>query len=546
MKKVISTILAVVLTIAMVVPTAAAASTGTATGTELELIPIRPFFENEIGAIVEWVDEDRAIVIFVEGGTVVMFADDTHAYTNDVPLTLEFGVIMIQNHAFMTMDDLFLLLTAFIDTNVITLELTEEARDIALQDFDYLVNFTLANSAWDNVIYRSLGIDFDAHVAAHRAAIENMVPITVPNLSSHFPIRDCDDPLSIAANYLISLLAFSFDPPFQGIGHLGVRDITMYQLILAITQRGYHSAYATDYSRTQIRTAFGAYVDPRAIWFYGEYEFEMDIDGGGWPEVPGNIVTEVLVPGEVAYLQIRSFLACHTYDSLTIRPFIQEVQEFDHLIIDIRGNLGGAMDHFAQSIFIPLATGATAISSYQFFAGGAGAVSLMDAYLQLFLSLGLDEDVFYAGIHPISDVVRDRELVYFNAYDYERLSYVLITREFFDPDDIPAEMRVPFEGKIWLLVDENSVSASVGAAMLSISSGFATVVGTNTSGVTASYHMYIALPNTGIIWRVDIGSFTDDYGRSIEEHGVTPQIMNLPGMDALETVLAIIAQGEEE
>jgi len=40
---------------------------------------------------------------------------------------------------------------------------------------------------------------------------------------------------------------------------------------------------------------------------------------------------------------------------------------------------------------------------------------------------------------------------------------------------------------------------------------------------------------------VDIGSFTDDYGRSIEEHGVAPDIRNFPGMDALETVLAIIA-----
>jgi len=563
MRKAKSAVVALVLALIMAVPAAAIAqpAVDVADSTqslaiaatqqspeEMGLIPIRQFFVEELGAEVEWIPQYRAILINFEGGTIVLFVDEAIAYTNDVPLILGDGVIMVQNRAFLTMDDLILLSDAFDATHspfeMITLELPPEARDIALADFDYLVSFTLANSVWDNVIYRRLGVDFEAHVAVHRESIENMVPITVPHIPQHIPIRDCDEPLSVAANYLVSLLAFSFEGPFQGIGHLGIRELTMYRALLTITQRGYHSEHATEYARAQARTAFGAYISPQAIWFYGEYEFDLDGTEGGWPEIPGNIVTEILVTDQVAYLQIQSFLGCREFDNLTTVPFLHEIQDFDHLILDIRGNMGGAMDYFASAFFIPLAREAAPISSYQFFTGGEGATALMDAYLQLFLSLGIDEAAFYAAIHPVSDVVSQRELALINPNDYERLSYVLVTREFFDPANLPAEMRIPFEGKIWLLVDEMSMSASVGAAMLSISSGFATVVGDNTSGIMAAYHMYIALPNTGIIWRVDIGMFTDDYGRSIEELGLAPHIRNLPGMDALETVLELIAQGE--
>jgi len=539
-KKIFAALLMVII---LAIPNALWASAASPTPEELGLIPVRQFF-TDLGGEVEWLPETRAIFIAIDGGTVVLFAGETRAYTNDVPLTLETGVIIMQNTAFLTLEDLMLLLEAFIDSlpglEMITLELTEEARDIALEDFDYLVNFTLANSAWDNIAYRRLGIDFDAHVAAHRHMIENMVPITVPYLPMHFPVRDCDEPLSVAANYLIHLLNWHFAAPLGGVGHLGVRDITMYRILLAVTQRGYHSEFATEYTRAQIRTAFGAYVDPRAIWFYGEYEFDLDGDEGGFPEIPGNIVTDILVPDEVAYLRINSFMGCRMFDSLTIFPFLQEVQDFDHLILDLRGNTGGDASYFWTAIVMPLAREAGFTSSYQFFAGGEGAVNLMDVYLQLFRSFGLDEEIFYAAIYPISDVVNERGLVHFNPEQYERLSYVFVVREYFDPNWLPDEIRVPFEGEIWLLVDEMSMSASVEAAQLAISSGFATVVGENTSGITGPFHTYIVLPNTGIIWRVDIGSFTDNYGRSIEVYGVTPQIRNFAGMDALETVLAVI------
>jgi len=91
-------------------------------------------------------------------------------------------------------------------------------------------------------------------------------------------------------------------------------------------------------------------------------------------------------------------------------------------------------------------------------------------------------------------------------------------------------------------VDGQSASASVLATGMSLSSGFATVVGENTTGVKGVPMIYTPLPNTGILWRTDVAHVVDASGRSLEIYGLAPDIHNFDGMDALETVLALIAE----
>ena len=107
----------------------------------------------------------------------------------------------------------------------------------------------------------------------------------------------------------------------------------------------------------------------------------------------------------------------------------------------------------------------------------------------------------------------------------------------------PSANRWDFDGKVWILTDASSVSGAEIAAALAKESGVATVVGTRTAGVFGGYTAaFVGLPNTGIIVRYDYGYTTDMQGRSLEEFGVTPNIFNRPGMNALETVLALIAE----
>jgi hypothetical protein len=140
------------------------------------------------------------------------------------------------------------------------------------------------------------------------------------------------------------------------------------------------------------------------------------------------------------------------------------------------------------------------------------------------------------GIFPAAEFVESQNMTEFNPDDLALLDYAIV----WEARYAPAPNAIPFNGEIWLLVDGLSASASVMAAKIAVNTGFATVVGEPTSVITGVAHTFAALPNTGILFRIDLGYTTDQYGRSIEEFGIIPQIPNAPGMDALETVLSII------
>jgi C-terminal processing protease CtpA/Prc len=138
---------------------------------------------------------------------------------------------------------------------------------------------------------------------------------------------------------------------------------------------------------------------------------------------------------------------------------------------------------------------------------------------------------------PVSDVLP--QLTHANTDDFARLSYGL-KREI---TVNPSANRWAFDGKIWLLIDGLSFSASEISAALAKESGFATLVGASTGGIFGGYTAaFIGLPNTGVIIRYDYGYVTDLQGRSLEEFGVSPHVFNRPGMDALQTVLALISE----
>ncbi|MCL2198532.1 MAG: S41 family peptidase [Defluviitaleaceae bacterium] len=517
------------------------------TPAEEGLIPVRAFFEQQ-GGEVAWDADERVITIFIDGGYVFISPDSLNALSNNTPVVLEDGITLHQNRAYMQQSDLIALQLGFFGTEIVTFHLTEEARDLALYDFDFMVNVTLENSVWDNIIYRRLGIDFDAYVAQFRELIETMTPIEAMYLPEHLPIRGGDDPRDMAADYLSHLLFQQFIAPFGGIGHLAPRELMMYRILLSAFSIAYVDENDPAAGSAFLRNLIETYSHPMAVWFYGEYEVDFDAEPlDAFPIVPGNIVTEIITPGEVAYLGIRSFLSNKEYDDAIIFPFLQEIEDFDHLIIDIRGNIGGISSYFVAMIYARLLQEATASISFQFFASGSEAVRTANN-LKAVLADVVDESMYSEvtrfEIIPSVDFVYEMGMTYFNSDDLARLSYVFIMEETVFPEFISAEDRVNFDGKIWLLVDRMSMSASAEAAILSMMTGFATVVGENTSGVMGAFHTYILLPNTGIIWRLDIGHFTDAYGRSLEEFGVTPQIRNREGMDALETVLAIISDEE--
>jgi hypothetical protein len=332
------------------------------------------------------------------------------------------------------------------------------------------------------------------------------------------------------------LIFFSSD--LMGIGHLMPRTLDVYTAQYTSFMRNHYENLDNADERAFALLAQGAFIHPSALWFYGEIEVDMDEDSLSFPRLENNVQTAVLVPDEVALLRIHSFYTEPEYDDVYILPFLQEVSGFDHLIIDIRGNGGGLMSYPIRLLLERLINEPMYADEYEFFTGGEAVTALMEAVMKSALLL---DSVPYAEILPSVDFIAEREMDLFDENDLERLVYVIVSRSIISP----ADDAVGFEGQIWLLVDGGSASASALFTMIAMETDLAIVVGENTSHIMGSTHMYIALPNTGIIWRTDLGYRTDAYGRSLEVYGIAPNIRNFEDMDALETVLEIIFTGEK-
>jgi len=107
------------------------------------------------------------------------------------------------------------------------------------------------------------------------------------------------------------------------------------------------------------------------------------------------------------------------------------------------------------------------------------------------------------------------------------------------------ERTASFDGKVWLLVNYNNFSATQHIASLFHQTGFATLVGETTGGAAIDVGLdsqYFYLPNTGFLIRYDTAYIVSEDGRPWE-YGTQPHHFNREGMDALETVLALIAEG---
>jgi hypothetical protein len=482
-----------------------------------------------------------------ESGTVHLInpfgAVDSFYFNELLEITMGFvenGVTWIPHDmASLIFDPLYEMMNNF---ELRTFTLCEEARDLALDDFLYMISFILNNSPWDSVVYRAFGIDFIELAEFYQGMIETMEPFSVftPHeefLRTFFPLQDGDSPREKAANYLFALLLYGFASELMAIGHMMPRTLDMYIAQYTGFTRAHYRADAAGESTLLLEKMFGAFADPAAVWLYGEVEVDLYSDELPIPVVHGNIETAMLDDEAVAFLRINSFGANMEHDDAILLPFLQEIADAEHLIIDLRGNGGGFVRYGMDLLLRRLINEPIEYSTFEFFAGGDEAYAKMNTLLKYASEM---ETILYAEIMPAEEFIAERGKVYFDANDLARLDYVIVSREVITP----ADDAVGFGGKIWLLVDGESASLSAMLAEIALYTGFATVVGENTSHVMGSTNLYVALPNTGIIWRVDIGYKTDALGRSLEVFGVTPNILNFSGLDAFDTVLLSILLGD--
>ena len=264
--------------------------------------------------------------------------------------------------------------------------------------------------------------------------------------------------------------------------------------------------------------------------------------------------TAILEEGKIAYLAVNRMI--HLWDDprprrtigqyeAMLHDFHGQIEGYDHLIIDLRGNSGGQNIHFFVFVVGPLLHEAIFFPVYVFYKDGEYSRSARENYdWRIFGSTHpfTQDAASFDGSLPYLDPEITLPYAFYSAhmisssYDYSGWY-----------DSIRAE--VLFDGTIWMLVDEHTASAAEASAAMLKLNNLATIVGEATFGILGtledSTNALVSLPNTGIIVRMDIAYFTDTYGRPLQGYGITPHYFNRPGMDALETVLAMIAETDE-
>lgn len=256
--------------------------------------------------------------------------------------------------------------------------------------------------------------------------------------------------------------------------------------------------------------------------------------GGNTQEEAGEPSVEdvVTVTGEAApqvvmgYAEDIPYLKCGTFMDWTeetytaVAEFLQAHEDADQMIIDIRGNSGGNSSVWVNGI-VPYLTDETL--KWEILYGGKSGS----------LNLWLNPD--YAEQAVNDDAWKER-FPNLSEEALEGLDFVMET-------DAQVEGTSKFDGQVWLLVDQVDYSASDQFTAFSKDTGFATVVGTKTSGNGIGEQPYVmALPYSGMmIYYESYVGFNED-GSCNGITGTTPDYGIVKGQTALEACLERIKE----
>jgi Periplasmic protease len=255
-----------------------------------------------------------------------------------------------------------------------------------------------------------------------------------------------------------------------------------------------------------------------------------------------NVKTIDLEKGKVAYIAIHSFDTFNMDEDMKIiKPYLEQINNYKDLIIDIRGNGGGNTRYWEENIVPMLINKPLEEERYLVYRGG----DFLKPFVQERIEgkpVVKDEIGGYENLGPISDIYNEN-LKNLPPELKEDFKYYIKIGSKYEPKN-----SVGFKGKIYLLVDKQVFSSSEAFAVFAKSTGFATLVGAKTGGDGLGTDPAVcSLPNSGYVFRFtkEMGLVADgscNFEKKTEPDIEVPATINsdISKDEALQTVLKLV------
>ncbi len=293
---------------------------------------------------------------------------------------------------------------------------------------------------------------------------------------------------------------------------LAVNDVSLDEAIKNTYETGFLD---WDAKRKKV---FRWIVSPRQ--FGGDAKFTIEITNGqkknvvfktikepisgnlyGYPEE--GIRIRIWPDEKIGYLWLESFMDQYMDERQELLDsFYKNVENFDYLILDVRGNMGGSFIVWMKNVIAPLIKEELVANMYLAYRKGD--------YVCMFLEHSIELDTIAAKdsfeyLPP--EVLTDE----YTVYEYKQI--------------VEPTNKADFKGKIIILIDGNTFSATDAFALYCKETRFGELYGTQTGGDGISYSpVYFVLPNSKIVIRFTPAMGIDYTGHSNEVVRVQPDV----------------------
>ncbi|WP_223065933.1 S41 family peptidase [Paenibacillus caui] len=345
-----------------------------------------------------------------------------------------------------------------------------------LEDFEYMYNLIKDNYPFLKVNQRLTGVDWLANKEKYIAKIKSS--------------KDDSDFFS----YLTFILRDLHN------GHTTMLHLDDYKLYKEIftrdEQKKYHEPWLAELNK---KTVVDRYAQKKVSFYYTPVTVESD----------PLVTTEIIEKNKLAYMRVPALVGINS-DMKVIKPFLQQIKNYNALIIDIRGNRGGDSTYWYNYLVPMLVNKPVTWTEYLLYR--------VTPFSEPYIKAKLGD---YYNLHPIDRLNQEHldQLPPEAFTDFNNFSKNVQT---IAPID-----SVGFKGKIYLLVDHQVASSAEAWANFAKETGWATLVGEQTGGDGIGWEGALpSLPNSGYMFRLELTFGLNSHGAADEEVKIQPDVVS--------------------